>query len=125
MRTPEVVVQPDGIHVHVISRLDEPAEMVGVFGQDVEAGETTYVSLVAPGSIGVACNPFSQHGDDRGPDTLSLKVHDPAALYVEGELECDGGTWGGVSDFAGVPADAGTGSAHDRSSGDQRTSSRR
>ena len=70
--TPEVVVQPDGVHVHLVSHLDEPAEMIDL-GHDVEPGETRWVSHAPPGTIETACNPFSQHGSGEEPTTTPIR----------------------------------------------------
>jgi len=107
VRTPEVVVQPDGIHVHVVSHLDEPAEIVGLFGQDVEPGVTDFVSVIAPGRVDAGCFPYSQHEDPDSLVTSPIEVLDPQRRYVDGQIQCVGTSWGSVSDFAEPPIDAG------------------
>jgi hypothetical protein len=105
--TPEVVVQPDGIHVHAVSRLDEPAELIGL-RMDVDAGETTFVTTSAPGGLEVGCNPFSQHepgGDE--PTLVPMEVLDPEGLFVEGEVECPGTASSMIADFFEEPLDDG------------------
>lgn len=106
--TPSVVVQPDGIHVHLVSRLDEPAEIVGL-GRDVEPGETQWVSHAPPGTVEIACNPFSEHGSGIEPTTTPIAILDPDGLYLEGELECGflRSGWSQTSDFAEAPLEAG------------------
>ena len=105
--TPEVVVQPDGIHVHLVSHLDEPAEIIGL-GHDVEPGETEWVSHTPPGTVETACNPFSQHGPNgEQPDILPLEVLDPDGIFVKGEIQCSGTSSAGIGDFAEAPLDVG------------------
>lgn len=100
--TPEAVVQADGVHVHLVSRLDEPAEMLGL-GRDVDPGETDWVSLTAPGRVDVGCNPFSRHGTGEVPPTTPMEVLDPDGLYVDGELQCSGTVSNMIGDFAEAP----------------------
>jgi len=107
VQTPEVLVQPDGIHVHVVSRLDEPASMAGLIGMDVGPGETDYVSVVEPGTIEAGCFPFSQHEDPDSLATSPIEVLDPDGIYVDGEVDCSGMMRGSVSDFAEPALDAG------------------
>lgn len=104
--TPQVLVQPDGIHLHVLSRLDEPASVNG-FGIDVDGGSVEVVSARAPGRIDVACWPFSDHGSGEEPPTSPIEVLDPQGIYVSGEIRCEGMSWGSVSDFAELPLDTG------------------
>jgi hypothetical protein len=105
--TPNAVVQADGIHIHLVSHLDEPAEIIGL-GRDVEPGETEWVSHAPPGTVDTGCNPFSQHGPNgEQPDMLPLEILDPEGIFVGGEIECTGGSWGSTSDFAELPRDAG------------------
>jgi hypothetical protein len=105
VRTPEVVVQPDGIHVHVVNRLDEPASVNG-FGFDIDEGDTTHVTGRAPAVIQTACWPFSQHGGEE-PTTTPLEVLDPEGIYVDGEIECTGMASSMIADFFKEPLDAG------------------
>jgi hypothetical protein len=102
--TPEVVVQPDGIHVHLVSHLDEPAEIIGL-GRDVEPGETEWVSHAPPGTVDTACNPFSQHDSGEAPPTTPVEILDPDGLYLDGELECGllDTVWSMTGDFAEAP----------------------
>ena len=104
--TREVVMQADGIHVEVVSHLDEPAS-IGLFGRDVEPGRTRFASVRPPGEINGACYPFSEHDGGAEPPSEPIDVLDPHELYVSGEIQCDGMSWGGVSDFAEVPLDTG------------------
>jgi hypothetical protein len=106
VRTPEVVVQPDGIHVRVISRLDEPAS-VGELGRDVEPGETIFVSTRAPGRVDGACYPYSQHDSGQEPSSAWIEVLDPEDTFVNGEIECSGVASDMIADFAELPLDAG------------------
>jgi hypothetical protein len=106
VRTPQVIVQPDGIHVHLVSRLDEPASVNG-FGFDIEKGETTHVTGRAPGVIQAACWPFSRHGSGEEPPTSTIEVLDPEGIYVSGEIECTGTRSGLIADFFKEPLDAG------------------
>jgi hypothetical protein len=106
--TPTVVVQPDGIHVRVVSHLDEPAEIIGL-GHDVDPGETRWVSHAPPGTAETACNPFSQHGSGEVPTTKPIEIVDPDGLYLEGGLECGflSSEWGMTGDFAEAPLEEG------------------
>jgi hypothetical protein len=100
--TPEIEVRPDGFGLVVRSELDEPASLNG-FGMDVEPGVSEQVVALAPGTIEVACWPFSQHGHGPEPTTTTLMVHDPDELYVSPELECPAGDahqWSMVIDHA-------------------------
>jgi hypothetical protein len=102
VRTPQVVVQPDGIHVHILSRLDEPASL-GELGRDVDPGETTFVSTRAPGEIDASCYPFSKHDDGTEPSKAPFEALDPDGLYVDGEIRCSGLMSAGISDFVEAP----------------------
>jgi hypothetical protein len=102
VKTPEVVVQADGVHVHLLSRLDEPAEIIGL-GRDVDPGESDWVSVAPPGSVDVGCNPFSLHGTGEEPSTTPMELLDPEGLYVPGELQCTGMARYGIGDFAEPP----------------------
>jgi hypothetical protein len=106
VRTPQVVVQPDGIHVHVVNRLDEPASVNG-FGFDIDEGDTTHVTGRAPAVIQTACWPFSQHSGEE-PTTTPLEVLDPEGIYVDGEIECTGMASSMVADFSEAPIDDAT-----------------
>lgn len=107
VETPEVLVQPDGIHVHVVSHLDEPAELIGLL-RDVDAGETTFVTTSVPGSLEVGCNPYSQHGPGGDEPTLvPMEVLDPEEVFVEGEFECSGTASSMIADFFEQPLDVG------------------
>ncbi|HET9672166.1 MAG TPA: hypothetical protein VFQ40_04885, partial [Actinomycetota bacterium] len=103
IRTPQVLVQPDGIHVHVVSHLHESASVLGLTN-DVDPGETEYVSTASPGVIEVGCHPFSQHaegGDD--PAMVHLEALDPEGIYRDGEIQCSGMTSSSIGDFAEAP----------------------
>jgi len=105
--TPEVLVQPDGVHVHVLSRLDEPAS-VGAFRMDVEPGTTEFVSTVAPGKVDAGCYPYSEH-DPGGSEQqrIPVEVLDPDGLFVAGEVACSGSASSLIADFFKRPLDAG------------------
>lgn len=107
LSTPQVVVQPDGVHVRGVSRLDEPAEIIGL-GRDIEGGVTEWVSTTAPGVVDVACNPYSQHEPGgKEPMMAPLDVSDPDGIYVPGEIRCSGTASGMIADFVEEPLDAG------------------
>jgi hypothetical protein len=93
--------------VRVVSRLDEPAS-VGEFRMDVERGETTLVSTVAPGKVDAGCYPYSEH-DPGGaePEKAPVEVLDPDGLYVQGQVECSGEASSLIADFFERPLDAG------------------
>ena len=97
--TPEVEVRPDGIGLRVRSSLDEPASLNGL-GMDVNPGVTEDVLPVAPGEIGVACWPFSEHGSDE-PPRQDVVVRDPKGLFVSAELACGPGSmsWNTIFEF--------------------------
>jgi len=99
--TPEVLAQPDGVHLVVESRLDEPASLIGGFGFDVDPGVSEWTLQTGPGDLAVACWPFSDHGSGEEPDTLPLQVLDPDGLYIApAELECSNGMqWTTIMDF--------------------------
>lgn len=108
VQTPQVAVQPDGIHVHVVSDLEEPAELIGL-RRDVDAGRTIFVSTSAPGSLEIGCNPFSQHGPGGDEPTLvPMEVFDPEGLFVGGEVACSGTASSMIADFFEQPLDAGS-----------------
>ena len=62
-----------------------------------------------PGSVEVACWPFSGHGGPE-PTTLPLQILDPNSYYRSPELECEGGmVWDQINDFiAGAKGTPGT-----------------
>jgi hypothetical protein len=101
--TSQVVVQRDGLHVRGVSRLDETASVNGL-GRDIDPGVTEWVSTTTtPGTVEVACHPFSLHGSGEAPETVPLRVLDPGGLYVTGELQCSGSSGFGIGDFAEAP----------------------
>lgn len=106
VRTPRVVVQPDGIHVHVVSHLDEPASLNG-WGFDIEEGDTTHVAGHGPGKVETACWPFSEHGSGEEPPTSRIEVLDPDRTFVSGELDCAGMASSMIADFMEAPVDVG------------------
>jgi hypothetical protein len=83
--TPDVLAQPDGVHLVVVSHLDEPASINGL-GFDVDPGRSEWIAGT-PGVHEVACWPFSDHRQDP-PQTTSLSVVDPEGFFVDGTLEC-------------------------------------
>jgi hypothetical protein len=107
VRTPQVLVQPDGVHLRVVSRLDEPAS-VGAFRVDVEPGETAFVSTVAPGEVDAACYPYGEHGPGGAEsEKAPVEVLDPDRVFVDGEVECSGEASSMIADFFKRPLDAG------------------
>jgi len=106
--TPEVLAQPDGVHVHVLSKLDEPAS-VGSVGFDVDPGERYWVSHAAPGGVDAACYAYSDHDSGEEPPAAPVEILDPAGLYLDGELECGffGEMWSQTADFGEAPVEAG------------------
>ena len=100
--TPEVLAQTDGVHVHVVSDLDEPAS-VGGFGFDVEPGEKDWVSHAAPGSVDAACYAYSDHDTGEEPPAAPIEILDPEGFYVDGEIDCTGEMSSSISDFAETP----------------------
>jgi hypothetical protein len=98
LSTSSVRAQPDGVHVLVRSQLDEPASVNGL-GVDVSPGNRSDVLSIEPGTLDVACWPFSEH-DSAEPRTTPLEIVDPDDLYVDPELDCGGGMVAStISDF--------------------------
>ena len=92
--TPEVLVQPDGVHVRVLSRLDEPARS-STFAMDVEPGETDRVvgQHLPPGrSMPAAIRSASTIREDRSRIGLRSRSSIPRADLVDGEVECGSGS---------------------------------
>lgn len=85
LETPDVLVQRDGLHIRVVSHLEEPASVNGL-GFDVDPGRSSWIAGT-PGVLPIACWPFSGHGGPV-PATVPLTVHDPQRWFVEGELQC-------------------------------------
>jgi hypothetical protein len=104
--TPDVVARPDGVHVRVMSALDEPASVsIGGIGWDVDSGESRSVTAIPPGRATVSCWPFSEHapgGSDPVPEPIT--IHDPDGMFVEGELECIDGDDGTALDIRLLPS---------------------
>ena len=102
VRTPRVLVQRDGVHVRVVSHLDEPASING-WGFDVDQGESRQISPAAPGTVETACWPFSQHDSGREPPTHPVQVLDPDGAYFDGEVQCSGQAMSWVADYFTAP----------------------
>lgn len=47
--TPQFLVQRDGVHLAVDSKLDEPASLIGGFGFDVDPGVSEWTLQTGPG----------------------------------------------------------------------------
>ena len=89
------------MHVHVENLSGEPASLNGL-GNDVDPGSADIVAGTPPGSVEVACWPFSGHGGPE-PTTLPLQILDPNSYYLSPEPECEGGmAWDQINDFAGA-----------------------
>ena len=88
--TPDVLAQPDGVHVKVVSRLDEPASVsVKQIGWDVDPGPSRSVVGIPPGRAMASCWPFSEHAQGgNGLVPVPITIHDPDGLFVDGELQC-------------------------------------
>jgi hypothetical protein len=84
-----VVVKRDGVHFSVDNRAGEGASMIGLVN-DVPEGKSDNVSVVGPGSIRVACWPFSRHSGNRKdtPKGDPVEILDPQEVWVDPELEC-------------------------------------
>ena len=104
--TPEVLAQADGVHVHVVSKLDEPASVGGV-GFDADPGEKEWVSHAAPGSVDAACYAYSDHDSGEEPQAAPIEILDPEGFYVDGEIRCDGEMNSSIADFGEVPMSVG------------------
>lgn len=87
---PTVDVRPDGVHVHVDVRLDEPVVIDGLWlGPRVQPGETDLITINPPGRLTLACWPVSQlESSAFEPEKAELEVLDPQGLYVSEELRC-------------------------------------
>jgi hypothetical protein len=106
--TPEVLVQPDGVHVRVANDNNVLMYLLGLPGgaeSDVPPGETVEVvwRRVVPGEVGVVCYPESE--PDQGNRPLqALEVLDPGGLYAPVRLECvTGGAGSLIVDFIDTP----------------------
>ena len=99
LANPEVLVRPDGVHIEVQNRLDEPASLNGL-GMDVDPGHSEWTLSIPPGEHDIACWPFSDHGSGVEPTTTTLRVLDPGGLYVSPEFDCPEGEWSLIIDFA-------------------------
>jgi hypothetical protein len=94
LSTHAVEAQRDGIHFVVDNRAKEPASING-FATDVSAGISKNVAAhVGPGTVKIACYPFSMHGQGKKaiPDGLPLEIRDPNDYWVDPELKCPDGT---------------------------------
>jgi hypothetical protein len=86
LSSPVVAARPDGVHLVVDNRFDEP---VSVAGFDADPGITRWTLGVAPGPYDVMCWPFSEHGEGEPPERLTIEVRDPNGLYVPApDLAC-------------------------------------
>ncbi len=102
IRTPRVSAQADGVHVRVVSHLDEPASING-WGFDVDSGASRWTLGSRPGVVQTACWPFSDHGNEE-PATQPIEILDASGLFVDGELDCEGGvSMGWTADYASPP----------------------
>ena len=85
--TTEIVQpQPDGVHLIVENRFDEP---VSVAGFDADSGTTRWVFSSGPGAMSLMCWPFSMHTSGDDPDRHDLTVVDPSGLDVDGSVACE------------------------------------
>jgi hypothetical protein len=99
--TPRVLAQPDGVHVRVVSHLDEPASING-WGFDVDTGTSRWTLGSRPGVVQTACWPYSDHEKEE-PVTKPIEILDPSGLFVDGELDCEGMWSTSVSDYSSEP----------------------
>ena len=99
--TPVVEVQPDGVHVDVENRSGEPTSFFGL-SVDVDEGRHKEVVSEPPGTLRVACYPYSQHETDAKPVKYDLELVDPKGHWVATELECESDSMvqSMISDFA-------------------------
>lgn len=84
-----VAAQPDGIHFTVENRSGESASING-FAVDVGKGTSANVAHTPPGTVKVACWPFSKHRGEE-PEPHPVEVLDPENLWVDPELDCPPG----------------------------------
>jgi len=95
----EVKAQPDGVHLEVENRFEEP---VSVGGFDADPGVSAWTLEAPPGPFEVMCWPFSEHTEGEEPTRLSFQVIDPEGLYVPAvKLECE--VWSSHGDYASPP----------------------
>jgi len=99
-----VQAQPDGVHLLVVNRYDEP---VSIGGFDADPGRSTWTMAFAPGVESFSCWPFSQHDSGDEPSGKDVEIVDPAGMYVDGKVECDGQMWASIADFSEAPDDDG------------------
>jgi hypothetical protein len=103
LSTDVVRPQPDGVHLAVVNRFDEP---VSVEGFDADRGRTDWVLANGPGEMQLMCWPFSQHGSGEPPPRHRLRIVDPEGLYFDASVSCefDGSS---TVDYAEVPVEEG------------------
>ncbi len=86
LSTDTVQPRPDGVHLRVMNGFDEP---VSVEGFDVGPGKSDWVIPAGPGTMKLACYPFSQHTSGVKPTRYPLEIVDPAGLYIDGAVACE------------------------------------
>ena len=91
--TPQVTAQADGVHVQVENRAGEPVSMNGLGLDFDEKGISEQVATEPPGTVRVACWPFSRH-DGPEPPRQPLEILDPNRYWVNPEPECPAGALG-------------------------------
>ena len=97
-----------------MSHLDEPASING-WGFDVDSGTSRWTLGSRPGVVQTACWPFSDHGK-KEPATEPIEIVDPSGLFVDGELDCEGGVSMGWTADSASAAGRGCAADHARAS---------
>lgn len=100
LQTPAVSARADGLHVLVHNDAGEPISLSGS-GLDFGTGVSEQVASTSPGTVGVACWPYSLHDSGDEPSTQPLRIEDPNGHWNSPELDCSSGDLVGAthSDF--------------------------
>jgi hypothetical protein len=96
-----VSASADGVHVRVHNDAGEPVSLNGL-ALDFDTGESEQVATTAPGTIEIACWPFSLHESDEEPKAQPLRIEDPDNHWTSHDLDCRSGDLveDMISDFA-------------------------
>ena len=98
--TRTVQASPDGVHVSVRNTTDETLSVsTETVGDGAEPGETSFVFPILPGGSRIRCLPMSEDNAMENGDWGSFDVLAPDG-WVSPVLDCPGGTYNGVGDYA-------------------------
>jgi len=99
-----VAVQPDGVHFQVHSAAAGRSFQVDdVGGDNAPSPEGELIWPLAPGSIRIWCGPT----DPTDADWVTVRVVDPAGVYVPVQLSCETAAHGSLDYGAESPGDHG------------------